>query len=328
MKKLISALTALTLSVVSAVPMFSNAIVLSPDMSVGSIDEMVKEVFGEEAIYTYDKSNYVYIVFSPDNLGDFTRDEGNLKVKLKKGSELDEKGLNQLVWKNCTPYVRCEKSDDNTYVFNRNRGTYLGPSSRMEEEIYPAVISFLSECEDVVSIDRYYNIAVETVKTGSRITGFSFLVSGNVDLDFDKYSDYKIEEHEDKSGIFSQKYYSVSADEGDNYFSDIYNAFINLNDDYGEENVKPCMGMYDVILEENKSCGTNVYTALITGDTNADGGIDIADALAIASYVGDPNVNQLNESSLLNADVNGDGFVDTIDILVIQQYLAGIITEL
>lgn len=66
----------------------------------------------------------------------------------------------------------------------------------------------------------------------------------------------------------------------------------------------------------------------VKGDANADGGIDIADALAIASYVGDPNVNQLNESSLLNADVNGDGFVDTIDILVIQQYLAGIITEL
>lgn len=328
MKKLISALTALTLSVVSAVPMFSNAIALAPDMSVGSIDEMIKEVFGEEAIYTYDKSNYVYIVFSPDNLGDFTRYEGHLTVKLKKDSELDENDLNQLLWKNYISFVRCEKSDDDTYVFSRNSVSSSCSLSKMENEIYPAVISLLSECEDVVSIDRYYNIAVETVKTGSRITGFSFLVSGNVDLDSDKYSDYKIEEHEDKSGIFSQKYYSVSAYEGDNYFRDIYNAFINLNDDYGEENVKPCMGMYDVVLGANKSCATNVYTALITGDTNADGGIDIADALAIASYVGDPNVNQLNESSLTNADVNGDGFVDTIDILVIQQYLAGIITEL
>lgn len=346
MKKLISSLTALTLAVASSVPMLSNAVSVLP-MKQGSIDDMVKANFGEDAVYIYDKSNYLYLVFAPDNLGDFSRDEGNLKVKLKSDSEFDANTLQKFIWKNCTSYVDCEKCDDeeNTYILNRSE-IYAGPSSRMEEEIYPAVISFLSECEDVVSIDRYYNIAVETVKTGSRITGFSFLVSGNVDLDFEKYSNYDIKTRVNNSGLFEQTYYVVTSNKGDNFFKDTYDAFINLTKDYGKENVKPGLSMYDISILENQAWGENVYTAeisisdslpntaqvndtdLISGDTNEDGEVNISDVLAITAYIANPAENQLNETALINADINGDGAVTANDALTIQQYLANVITEL
>ena len=149
MKKLISALTALTLAVVSSVPMLTSAIAVAPNRK-GTLNEVILEDFGEQAIVEYSPQNMFYFVMSPKRFGNVSVFESEIAVKLKKNSEFDEKGLNQLVWKNCTPYVRCEKSDDNTYVFSRNRETYSGPSSRMEEEIYPDLVSFLRDRKSVV----------------------------------------------------------------------------------------------------------------------------------------------------------------------------------
>ena len=65
------------------------------------------------------------------------------------------------------------------------------------------------------------------------------------------------------------------------------------------------------------------------GDANNDGNIDIADVVAVASYVGDSTKNTLSEQGIINADVHavGDG-ITANDALAIQQYLANIITEL
>ncbi|MGN0495991.1 MAG: dockerin type I repeat-containing protein [Lachnospiraceae bacterium] len=349
MKKLISSLTALTLAVASSVPMLSNAVSVLP-MKQGSVDDMVKANFGEDAIYIYDKSSIHNLVFSPEDFGYFNRDEGNLKVKLKSDSEFDAETLQKFIWKNCTSYVDCEKCDDeeNTYILNRSE-IYAGPSSRMEEEIYPAVISFLiEECEDVVSIDKYYNVSVNTyAEENSDIFEIAFLVSDNVDFDFEKYSNYKIETCIDNGGLFEHKYYVVTANKGDNFFKDTYDAFINLYEDYGDKDVRPGMSGYGHSNPFNQAWGENIYTAgevsisdslpntaqvndtdLISGDTNADGEVNISDVLAITAYIANPAENQLSETALINADVNGDGAVTANDALTIQQYLADIITEL
>ena len=56
--------------------------------------------------------------------------------------------------------------------------------------------------------------------------------------------------------------------------------------------------------------------------------MDIADAVATASYVGDSEKNKLTEQGLINGDVQGNGNgINANDALAIQQYLANIIKE-
>ncbi len=68
---------------------------------------------------------------------------------------------------------------------------------------------------------------------------------------------------------------------------------------------------------------------ILWGDANLDGSVDVADAVAVASFVGNSDKNALESQGLLNADVhsNGNG-INANDALVIQQYLSGTITEL
>ena len=74
---------------------------------------------------------------------------------------------------------------------------------------------------------------------------------------------------------------------------------------------------------------TSSDSDIVYGDANLDGSVDIADAVAIASYVGDSKKNALKAQGLINADVHGDkNGVNANDALAIQQYLAGIITAI
>ena len=68
---------------------------------------------------------------------------------------------------------------------------------------------------------------------------------------------------------------------------------------------------------------------ILWGDANVDNSVDIADAVCIASYVGDPDGNVLSAQGLKNADVqsNGNG-VNASDALAIQQYLANVVKSL
>ena len=75
----------------------------------------------------------------------------------------------------------------------------------------------------------------------------------------------------------------------------------------------------------SESTGSDV----LYGDATLDGNVDIADAVAVASYVGDGAENKLSAEALKNADVQavGDG-VTANDALAIQQYLANVVKEL
>lgn len=68
---------------------------------------------------------------------------------------------------------------------------------------------------------------------------------------------------------------------------------------------------------------------IIHGDATLDGNVDIADVVALASYIGDPENNPLSAQAIINCDVQntGDGLTSG-DILMIQQYIAEIIKAL
>lgn len=80
---------------------------------------------------------------------------------------------------------------------------------------------------------------------------------------------------------------------------------------------------------EGKTATFNIIVNLLKGDANNDGIIDVADVVAVASYVGNPESNKLDSQGMLNADVHNTGNGLTADdALMIQQYLAKIIEKL
>ncbi|MDY4414483.1 MAG: glycoside hydrolase family 9 protein [Ruminococcus sp.] len=85
----------------------------------------------------------------------------------------------------------------------------------------------------------------------------------------------------------------------------------------------------DGSVAEKTEPTTESSSEILWGDANADGSIDVADAVAVASYVGDSKTNTLTAQGLVNADVhsNGNG-INANDALVIQQYLSNAITKL
>lgn len=85
----------------------------------------------------------------------------------------------------------------------------------------------------------------------------------------------------------------------------------------------------DGSVAEKTEPTTESSSEILWGDANADGSIDVADAVAVASYVGDSKTNTLTAQGLINADVhsNGNG-INANDALVIQQYLSNAITKL
>ncbi|MGN1036349.1 MAG: glycoside hydrolase family 9 protein [Ruminococcus sp.] len=68
---------------------------------------------------------------------------------------------------------------------------------------------------------------------------------------------------------------------------------------------------------------------ILSGDSNNDGNVDISDAVAVASYIINPEKNPLSAQGIINADVHNSGNgLNANDALAIQQYLAGIISIL
>ena len=68
---------------------------------------------------------------------------------------------------------------------------------------------------------------------------------------------------------------------------------------------------------------------ILYGDANCDGNVDIADVVAIASYVGSSESNPISEQGIKNADVHNTGNgINANDALIVQQFLSGIVSEL
>ena len=60
----------------------------------------------------------------------------------------------------------------------------------------------------------------------------------------------------------------------------------------------------------------------LLGDVNADGQVDLADALAVALYIIDPSIVLPNNGAIHLGDVNADGQLTTADVLLLAAYFA------
>ena len=123
----------------------------------------------------------------------------------------------------------------------------------------------------------------------------------------------------------ANKNYKIPADASN---MQIYIETAETTNNFYIDEVIGAVGGTTIIGAEPSTKPSDSVKAL-AGDANLDGIVDIADAVAVASYVGDSKLNALESQGLINADVQGDGNgVNANDALMIQQYLAGIISEL
>lgn len=122
------------------------------------------------------------------------------------------------------------------------------------------------------------------------------------------------------------------------YFCPWYMNYLTSEQNNPVENLKEIYNSdYCITLDElpdiknyvsDNTGNTDNTSSELKGDVNLDENITIADAVASAAYVGNPEGNPLEPQSLINADVHGNGNgVDANDALAIQQYIAKIIEK-
>ena len=79
----------------------------------------------------------------------------------------------------------------------------------------------------------------------------------------------------------------------------------------------------DIVVETlDRVPRAKMLTGGILGDVNADGQVDLADALAVALYIIDPSITPPNNGDINLGDVNADGQLTTADVLLLAAYSA------
>ena len=75
------------------------------------------------------------------------------------------------------------------------------------------------------------------------------------------------------------------------------------------------------VLYDSKGEKLSEYSIVVRGDTNGDGKINSADALAIQKHIVESR--ELKNAYLDAADINGDGRVNSLDVLYVQKHIVG-----
>ena len=92
---------------------------------------------------------------------------------------------------------------------------------------------------------------------------------------------------------------------------------------YVDADFRVGMGSVDIVVETLDSVPrAKVLSGGILGDVNADGQVDLADALAVALYIIDPSIAPPNNGDISLGDVNADGQLTTADVLLLAAYSA------
>ncbi|MDE5946726.1 MAG: hypothetical protein K2G63_05440 [Oscillospiraceae bacterium] len=81
-------------------------------------------------------------------------------------------------------------------------------------------------------------------------------------------------------------------------------------------------------IDDNGKITNTGVVSKDSGDANNDGTVDVADVVAIAAHIGNPEQNSIPDKAKIYCDVQAHGNgLDASDALMIQQYLAKVITE-
>ena len=92
---------------------------------------------------------------------------------------------------------------------------------------------------------------------------------------------------------------------------------------YVDADFRVGMGPVDIVVETlARVPRAKRLSGGILGDVNADGHVDLADALAVALHIIDPSITPPNNGDIQLGDVNADGQLTTADVLLLAAYSA------
>ena len=103
--------------------------------------------------------------------------------------------------------------------------------------------------------------------------------------------------------------------------SKFISANITIKDKNGSDKTTGVISTDDTITISNNNQSTT-FIVSITGDTNSDGVIDIADLLKVQKHI--KNASKLSGVHLSSADINKDTLVDIGDLLKVQKHIKGV----
>ena len=92
---------------------------------------------------------------------------------------------------------------------------------------------------------------------------------------------------------------------------------------YVDADFRVGLGPVDIVVETlDRVPRAKGLTGGLLGDVNADGHVDLADALAVALHIIDPSITPPNNGDIQLGDVNADGQLTTADVLLLAAYSA------
>ncbi|MBQ4062207.1 MAG: SpoIID/LytB domain-containing protein [Christensenellaceae bacterium] len=133
--------------------------------------------------------------------------------------------------------------------------------------------------------------------------------SGSGDSDFNGNIITGIAELTDVAKFISD----ISAQKGD--------CTISLTDASGNAKTSGTVCTGDIIVLTDSSGKTEKHTAVIYGDVNCDGTINLSDLLAVQKAI--LGAKQLEGSQVVSADISKDSNVNVLDLLKLQKHLLG-----
>ncbi len=348
MKKLISTLTALTLTLSSMIALSSNAAVFIYDPD----SDEYQDILNNYTLIDTDIAKNYFKNFKFDNF--YSNETGTRLISTRQLSSnvifaladgASENDVRDLVWEYCA-----DNATDLSYTSKKRIVTgFIEPDYKYEILTYGQGSS--SGPEYSVKVEDAKNLC-KILKEKNLISGFKYVNRNQIKY-FDAMNlDYPLTSHYvQKSDV--EKYYSIQADIAKNFpdcemiiEEDEYgNAFvqfippnenasveeimefsIKLNETYGEY---ICSGGYTSPTSLGNSNGLggsiDMYNAVL-GDANCDGFVTIADSTLILQSLTNHDEYSLSEQGRYNADVIGDlDGVTAMDALEIQKLDAKVI---
>ncbi len=243
------------------------------------------------------------------------------RICLQNGQTVQEKKVSP----NSTTYTIFPEIDDGMFFDKLDTGKYTYIIDAEDEKGYKVTLVKSDFEVNDVSGDSKIEISDYSVPSGNLKKGSFFNLKGNITS---KYNIKNISSRICLRNGETVQEKKVSPN------STTYTIFPEI--DYGMFFDKLGTGKYTYIIdaEDEKGYKINLIKSdfevgnirEIKGDANIDGKVDVADVVAVASYVGNSDANMLEPLGIENGDVHNSGNgLDANDALAIQQYIAKMI---
>lgn len=350
MKKLISTLTALTLTLSSMIALSSNAAVFIYDPD----SDEYQDILNNYTLIDTDIAKNYFKNFKFDNF--YSNETGTRLISTRQLSSnvifaladgASENDVRDLVWEYCA-----DNATDLSYTSKKRIVTgFIEPDYKYEILTYGQGSS--SGPEYSVKVEDAKNLC-KILKEKNLISGFKYVNRNQIKY-FDAMNlDYPLTSHHvQKSEL--EKYYSIQDDLAKNFpdykmqikelenesvivqfippnenasVEEIMEFATKINEDYGE-GICGAEFMSPASLGDSNGSGDSIdmYNAVI-GDANCDGAVTIADSTLILQALTNRDEYSLSTQGGYNADVCGNDGITASDALEIQKLDAQVIDSL